>query len=67
MKTLLPDGAVVNHTITYQGHDHILTIRSGGSVVVVVNVHFEPDLLRDLRERQRLVSQNWPHCPEALG
>ena len=51
-KSLLPNGAIVTHVITCQGCDHIVTIHSGGSVLVVVYVHFEPVLtLRSLRER----------------
>ena len=58
----------VTHEITCQRRDHIVIIRSGGSVLVIVNVHFEPDLvLRDLRERLRRVSLHWPRCPEAFG
>ena len=42
------------------------TIRSGERVLVV-NVHFEPDVvLRDLRGRLRRFSTHWPHNPEAL-
>ena len=34
----------------------------------MVNVHFEPDqVLRDLRERQRLVSLHWPRYLEEFG
>ena len=36
--------------------------------MVVVNIHFEPDLtLRNLREKQRLITPQWPLFPEALG
>ena len=67
-KDLLPDHAFVSHVITYQGRDHIVTRRSGESVLVIVNVHFEPDLaLRDLRERLHRISLHWPRYPEALG
>ena len=46
----------------------MVTVRSGGSVMVIVNVHFEPNLvLRDLRERSRLISLNWLHQPEDFG
>ena len=56
-KNLLPDGAIINHVTTCQGRDHIVTIRSGESVLVIVNVHFEPDLvLRVLRETTRYFS-----------
>ena len=71
-RNLLPDHAVVSHVTTFEGRDHIVTIRSGERVLVVVlvvvNVHFELDLvLRDLRERRRRISLHWPHCPEAFG
>ena len=66
-KSLLSDGAIVNHMTACQGRDHIVTIRSGESVLVVVNVHFEPDLvLRNLCERLRRVSLHWQRYPEAL-
>ena len=68
LKNLLPDGAIITHVATCQRRDHILTIRSGESVVVIVNVHFEPDLvLMDLRERLRRVSPHCPCYPEAFG
>ena len=54
--------------VTCQGRDHIVSIRSGGRNLVVVNVHFEPDLtLRSLRERQRLITPYRPLYPEAVG
>ena len=50
-KGLLPDDAVVTHVIICQGRDHIVNVRSGCRNLVVVNVHFEPELtLRSLRE-----------------
>ena len=40
-------------------------MRSGGSIMVIVNIHFEPDLiLRNLRERLRRISLNWPRYAE---
>ena len=43
-------------------------IQSSDRNLVVVNVHFEPDLtLRDVRERQRLITPYWPLYPEAVG
>ena len=45
----MPDGAIVTHVITCQDRDHIVTIQSGDCVLVVVNVHVEPNLtLRSL-------------------
>ena len=41
---------------------------SGGSVLVVVIVHFEPDLtLRSLREWLCLITPHWPCYPGTLG
>ena len=51
-KHIQPDYAIVTHEITSQLRGHIVKIRHGESVLVVIYVHFEPDLiLRDLRER----------------
>ena len=67
-KNLLPDGAIFTHVATCQGRDHMVTIRSGESVMLIVNDHFEPDLvLRDLRERLRRISPHWHRYPEASG
>ena len=58
---ILPEEAIVTHLITCQGRDHIVNIRSGRHSLVIVNVHFEPELiLRQLRESLCLIS---PHCP----
>ena len=65
---ILPDHASVTHDITCQGRDHIVRIQSGESVLVIINVHFEPDLiLRNLRERLRRIPFHWPRYPEGLG
>ena len=67
-KDLLPENAIVTHTVTCQGRDHIVSIQSGRQSLVIVNVHFEPDLtLRRLRERLRLITPHWPSYPNALG
>ena len=53
-------GAVISHVITCQGRDHFVSIHSGDSILVIVDVHFEPDLtLRSLRERLRLILSTW--------
>ena len=45
-----------------------MNIQSGDRNLIVVNIHFEPDLtLRNLRERLRLITPHWPLCPEGLG
>ena len=50
-KNLVPEGANVTHVVPCQGRDHIVKIQSGDRNLVVVNIHFEPDLtLRNLRE-----------------
>ena len=62
-KNLLPEGAIISHTVTCQGRDHIVNIRSGACNLVVVNVRFEPALtLVSLRERLHI----WHLFPEAL-
>ena len=66
-KSLLPDGAIVTHVITCKGRDHIVTIHSVDRVLVVINVHFEPDLtLGSFRERLRLITPHRP-CWSAWG
>ena len=68
IRTSCQDGAIITHVTTCQGHDHIVTTRSRGRVLVEVHVHFEPDLvLRDLRQRLRRISLHWPRYPEAFG
>ena len=53
-KDILPGDAVVTHVVACQGRNHIVNIRSGCRSVVVVNVHFEPELtMTSLRERLR--------------
>ena len=54
--------------ITCQGRDHIVNVQSGRKNLVIVNVHFEPELtLRRLRERLRLITPHWPSYPNAVG
>ena len=43
-RDLLPEGAIVAHVITCQGRDHLVNIQSGRHNLVVINVHFEPEL-----------------------
>ena len=67
-KDLLPDDALVTHVVTCQGRDHVVSIRSGCRSLVIVNVHFEPELtLRSLRARSRRITPHWPPYPEAVG
>ena len=48
-KELLPEEAIVRHFITCQGRDHIVNVQSGLKNLVIVNVHFEPELTSSLR------------------
>ena len=67
-KDLLPEDAIVTHVIICQVRDHIVNIQSGRRNLVVVNVHFEPELtLRRSRERLRLITPHWPLYPNAVG
>ena len=53
-RDFLLEEAIVTHLITCQGRDHIVNIQSGRRSLVIVNVHFEPELtLRQLRGRLR--------------
>ena len=57
----LPEEAVVTLLILCQGRDHIVNIQSGRHNLVIVNVHFEPELiLRQLRGRLHLIHPHWP-------
>ena len=63
-KDLLPEEANVTHLITCQGRDHLVNIQSGRHNLVIVNVHFEPELtVRQLRGRLRLIRPHWPAYP----
>ena len=67
-KGLLPDGAMVTHVIACQGRNHAVNIQSGDRNLVVINVHFEPDLTpRNHLERLRPITPHWRLYPEALG
>ena len=67
-RDLPPEEALVTHSITCHGRDHLVNIRSEGHSLVIFNVHFEPDLtLRQLRDRLRLVHPHWPAYPNGVG
>ena len=58
----------MTHMITCQGRDLIVNVQSGRRNLVVVDVHFEPELtLRRSRERLRLITPHWPLYPNAVG
>ena len=51
-RDLLPEEAIVTQLVTCHGRDHLVNIQSGRHNLVIVNVHFEPELtLRQLRGR----------------
>ena len=43
-KDILPKDAIVIHMITCQGRDHVVNMQSGRQSLVILNVHFEPEL-----------------------
>ena len=64
---LPPEEALVTHLITCHGRDHLVNIQSERHSLVIVNVHFEPDLtLRQLRDRLRLIHPHWPAYPNGV-
>ena len=63
-RDLLPGEAIVSHVIACQGRDHLVNIRSERHNLVIVNVHFEPELtLSQLRDTLRLFHPHWPAYP----
>ena len=67
-RDLLPEDAIVTHVVTCQGRDHLVNSRSGRHSLVIVNVHFEPELtLRQLRGRLSIIHPHWPAYPRGVG
>ena len=67
-RDILPEEAVVSHLITCQGRDHIVSVQSGRHNLVIVNVHFEPEVtLRQLRRRLHLIHPHRPSYPNGVG
>ena len=67
-RDLPPVEANVTHVVTSQGRDHLVNIQSGRHNLVIVNVHFEPELtLRQLRGRLRLIHTHRPAYPSGVG
>ena len=66
-RDLLLEDAIVTHVVTCQGRDHLVNIRSGRHSLVIVNVHFEPELtLRQLRGRLSFIHPHWPAYPRGV-
>ena len=67
-RDILPEEAIVTHVITCQGPDHLVKIQSERHNLVIVNVHFEPELtLRQLRGRLHLIHPHWLALPQWCG
>ena len=67
-RDLLPEEALVTHLITCHGRDHLVNIRSERHSLVIVNVHFEPELtLRQLRGILRPIYPHWLAYPCGVG
>ena len=59
---------LMTHLVTCRGRDHLVSIQSGRHNLVIVNVHFQPELtLRQLRDRLRLIHPHWPAYLNAVG
>ena len=58
----------MTHLITCHGRDHLVNIRSERHSLVIVSVHFEPELtLWQLRGRLGLIHPHWPAYPNGVG
>ena len=67
-RDLLPQEAIVTHLVTCHGRDHLVRIQTGRHNLVIVNVHFSPELtLRQLRDRLHLIHPHWPSYPNGVG
>ena len=67
-KDLLTDKATVTHIVTCPGRDHIVSIQSERTKLVMAKFHFEPELtVRRLRERPRFIVPQWPSYPVVLA
>ena len=67
-RTFLAEDVLFTHVITCQGRAHVVNVQSRRKNLVIVNVHFEPELpLRRSRERLRLITPPWPPYPDAVG
>ena len=57
----------MTHVVTCQGRDHLVNIQYGRHSLVIVNVHFEPELtLRQLRGRLGIIHPHWPAYPRGV-
>ena len=67
-RDLLPEEATVTHLITCHGRDPLVSIRSERHSLVIVNVHFEPELtLKQLRGRLCIIQPHWLAYPCGVG
>ena len=66
-RDILPDEAIVTNLVTCHGRDHLVNIQSGRHNLVIVNVHFEPELTLQLRRKLHLIHPHWPSYPNGVG
>ena len=67
-RDLLPEEALVTHSITCHGRDHLVNIRTERHSLIIVNVHFERELtLRQFRGRLDLIRPHWPAYSTGVG
>ena len=67
-KDLLREDSIETHMITHEGRDHIVNMTSGRKRLVIVNVHYEPELiLRRSRGKLRFIAPHWPSYPNVVG
>ena len=67
-RDLLPEEALVTHLVTCHCRDHLVSIQTGRHNLVIVNVHFEPELtLRQLCGRLRLIHSHWDAYRNGVG
>ena len=67
-RDLLLDEAIVTHLVNCHGRDHLVSNQSGRRNLVIVNVHFKPELtLSQLRGRLRFVHPHWPTYTNGVG
>ena len=62
------EGAIASHEIICRGRDHFVNFRSGQHSLVIVNVHFEPELtLSQLCVRLSIIHSHWLAYPRGVG
>ena len=61
-------GCTLHHEINHGGRDHLITKTSENGLLMIANVHLEPNsTLRELRLRLRAIYGHWPCYPAGVG